>query len=170
MRVWLYLFFCQDTSSWWYRQQVQLQLQQTRWGLSSYLSKKTPKHIKLLMCQLNWNMGIGFFQISVRISLTMSFAVGVCAVLSTGKQNVDLDSLFFNRVGCHTSVRGAEILLVHSEGQGESGTALVHYFLVFVPQQRRLFSCLHQTQQGAAVGGHAQCVHCGSWDGIWRRH
>lgn len=109
---------------------------------------------------------IWIFIIIVRISLTLTFVRVNFIVFSAGCLNIDCNSLFFSRVGSHTSVRGAEILLVYSERQRESGAVLDHYLLVFVPQQcQQISSFLHRTQQGAAVSAHNDCR---SWDRLWR--
>lgn len=75
------------------------------------------------------------FVFSVRIGLTMSCVCRRVVLSTAGCGNMDCMSLIFSRVGCHTSVRGAEVLLVYCERQRERRAALVHYFLVFVPQQ-----------------------------------
>lgn len=109
-------------------------------------------------------------KMNVRVSLTMS-PVADCVVLFTAEWlNVDRDILLFHRVCSCTFICRVVILLVYSERQRDSMAALIHYLLMSVPQQSRLFFWVHETQQGAAVSTHAQSVHCRCRDGRWRRN
>lgn len=72
-------------------------------------------------------------------------AVGVVVVcVSTGGSHTDRKSFLLCRVCSHTSVRGVEVLFVHSERQRERRAALVQHLLVFEPQQCGL--SVHPTQ------------------------
>lgn len=98
--------------------------------------------------QTSANTVNNMFKITVRNNLTVSWfirAVGVVVVcVSTGGSHTDRKSFLLCRVCSHTSVRGAEVLFVHSERQRERRAALVQHLLVFEPQQCGL--SVHPTQ------------------------